>query len=112
MRDPSASSLSALKRAAPVEDGLMPEQFFTLNPEFLTDTEKWTYRDLQVCEQMLSSSTGSAQNNCGVARPFPIPPCRLTSGAAAQRLAKQLGVPGGGKGSRKQLEERLANFNR
>ena len=34
--------------AAPVEDGLMPEQFFTLNPEFLTDTEKWSYRDLQV----------------------------------------------------------------
>jgi hypothetical protein len=36
----------------------------------------------------------------------------LTGGAAAQRLAKQLGVPGGGKGSRKQIEERLANFNR
>ena len=47
MRDPTAS-ISALKRAAPVEDGLMPEQYYTLNPEFLTDTEKWTYRDLQV----------------------------------------------------------------
>jgi hypothetical protein len=47
MRDPTTTK-SALKRAAPVEDGLMPEQFYTLNPEFLTDTEKWTYRDLQV----------------------------------------------------------------
>lgn len=74
MRDPSAST-SSLKRAAPVESGLMPEQFYTLNPDFLTDTEKWSYKDLQ-------------------------------------RLAKQLGVPGGGKGSRKQLEERLADFNR
>ena len=75
MRDPMAAP-STLKRAAPVrharrasppilsshrreltsvcggeqvEEGLMPEQFFTLNPEFLTDTEKWSYRDLQVC---------------------------------------------------------------
>jgi hypothetical protein len=61
MRDPSASSLSALKRAAPVEDGLMPEQFFTLNPEFLTDTEKWTYRDLQVCERTLPGNPHSAE---------------------------------------------------
>jgi hypothetical protein len=74
MRDPTASA-SSLKRAAPVEEGLMPEQFYTLNPEFLTDVEKWSYKDLQ-------------------------------------RLAKQLGVPGGGKGSRKQLEERLQEFNR
>ena len=59
MRDPTASA-SSLKRAAPVEEGLMPEQFYTLNPEFLTDVEKWSYKDLQ-------------------------------------RLAKQLGVPGGGK---------------
>ena len=37
----------------------------------------------------------------------------LTAAArAAQRLAKQLGVPGGGKGSRKQLVERLCEFNR
>ena len=36
----------------------------------------------------------------------------LTAGASLQRLAKQLGVPGGGKGSRKELEERLATFNR
>lgn len=51
MRDPSASAIPTLKRAAPVEDGLMPEQFYTLNPEFLTDAEKFTYRDLQVCDQ-------------------------------------------------------------
>ena len=74
MRDPSAGP-SALKRAAPVEDGTLPEQFYTLNPEFLDDPDKWSYKDLQ-------------------------------------RLAKQLGVPGGGKGSRKQLVERLCEFNR
>ena len=47
MRDPSAGP-SALKRAAPVEDGTLPEQFYTLNPEFLDDPDKWSYKDLQV----------------------------------------------------------------
>ena len=47
MRDPSAAP-SALKRAAPVEDGTLPEQFYTLNPEFLDDPDKWSYKDLQV----------------------------------------------------------------
>ena len=47
MRDYTAAP-SALKRAAPVEDGTLPEQFYTLNPEFLDDPDKWSYKDLQV----------------------------------------------------------------
>ena len=115
MRDPTTTK-SALKRAAPVEDGLMPEQFYTLNPEFLTDTEKWTYRDLQVRAPRPRRCRGRAarghQQSRIVASPISTTLSTAANRFSAQRLAKQLGVPGGGKGSRKELEERLADFNR
>ena len=45
MPSPQAAAVSKPK---PCQNTELPEQFVAINPEFLKDRDKWTYRDLQV----------------------------------------------------------------